>query len=145
MPSQHDRSSCARYVKHGGNNVKMKPRIRPFFIKEQTKEQKNAVFSNKSQHSDSEPDTATHHPDTRHTAMRNGLFRDAIKPLSSCRTGFSGTRKTPFRHTEEPLRHPDGGKTPLRQAPDNLAEGQYARSDTQKKGIRQDNNEMLFN
>jgi hypothetical protein len=77
--------------------------------------------------------------------MRNGLSGDAIKPLSSCRTGFSDTRKTPFRHTEEPLPHHHDGKTPQKQAPDNRQEEQYARSGTQKKGMRQDNTEMVFN
>jgi len=77
--------------------------------------------------------------------MRNGLSCDAIKPLSSCRTGFSGTRKTPFRHTEEPLPHHHDEKTPQKQAPDNRQEEQYARSGTQKKGMRQDNTEMVFN
>jgi len=77
--------------------------------------------------------------------MRNGLSFNAIKPLSSCRTGFSDTRKTPFRHTEEPLPHYLDGKTPQKQAPDDRAEEQYARSGTQKKGMRQDNTEMVFN
>jgi len=77
--------------------------------------------------------------------MRNGLSGYAIKPLSSCWTGFSGTRKTPFRHTEEPLPHHHDGKTPQKQAPDNRQEEQYARSGTQKKGMRQDNTEMVFN
>ena len=37
--------------------------------------------------------------------MRNGLSCDAIKPLSSCRTGFSGTLKSLFRIiTTEKLR-----------------------------------------
>lgn len=77
--------------------------------------------------------------------MRNGLSGYAIKPLSSRWTGFSDTRKTPFRHTEEPLPHHLDGKTPQKQAPDDRAEEQYARSGTQKKEMRNKITEMVFN
>ena len=61
------------------------------------------------------------------------------------KTGFSGTRKTPFRHTEEPLPHHHDEKTPQKQAPDNRKEEQYARSGTQKKEMRNKITEMVFN